>query len=133
MADAHDPRRAVQVDADVAVVPHEWLARVHAEADADGALGERLLRLGGRLDGIHGTREDGEQRVALAVDDGAVVSGHRVVQDSPVRLERLRVRLRPELVQQGRRTLDVREHHGHRALGQPARPQRRRSHGFVLA
>ena len=118
-----DPRRAVDVDADVALVGHDRLAGVDAHADADRAVLERVPRFGGRRDGVGGARKRDEEGVALGVDLDARVPGERVPQGAPVLGEQIGV-ARPVLLEEPRRALDVREEKGDgaaRELAQPAR------------
>ena len=73
-ARGRDPRRAVDVHADVALVGHERLAGVDAHPDPDRPGFERPLRLGRGGDGVGRPRERDEKRVALRVHLDAVVS-----------------------------------------------------------
>ncbi len=106
-----DPRRAVDVDADVAFFGHDRLARVHAHADPDEAVREHLLRLGGRRDGVGGSWERDEEGVTLRVDLDARVAREGIPQRAPMIGEELDVS-RPVLAQESRRALDVREEEG---------------------
>ena len=56
--------------------------------------------------------EHEEERVTLRVHLDAALGGEDLAKHPPVLCQRLRVRLRPELVQQPRRPLDVREQEG---------------------
>ena len=72
-------------------------------------------RLGQRLTQLKSARRGGEgeeEGVSLRVHLDAVVRGARLSDDSPVLGECFRVRLCAELVQQPRRSLNVREEEG---------------------
>ena len=108
-----DPRRAVDVDPDVALVGHDRLARVEPHADADRPVAERRLPVGGGGDRVGGARERDEERVALRVHLDAAVPRESLAQHTAVLAQQLRVAL-AVLVQQPRRALDVREQERHR-------------------
>ena len=103
-----DPRRAVDVDPDVALVRHDRLAGVDAHAHADRARLERVARVGGRGHGVRCARERDEERVALRVDLDAVVSRERISQGAAVLGEELGV-AGSVLLEKPRRALDVGE------------------------
>jgi spore coat polysaccharide biosynthesis protein SpsF (cytidylyltransferase family) len=67
-----------------------------------------MLPCRGRRDGIGGASERIEERIALRIDLDAPVTVKRVTQDAPMLEEHFCVRV-AELVQQPRRSLDVRE------------------------
>ena len=117
-----DPRRAVDVDPDVALVGHDRLARVEPHADADRSVAERRLPVGGGGDRVGCARERDEERVALRVHLDAAVPRKRLPQHTTVLAQQLRVAL-AVLVQQPRRALDVREEERHcpagKSLGTP--------------
>jgi hypothetical protein len=73
------------------------------------------LALVGGVDRLGSRRERVKEGVPLCVDLHAAVPGERPPQQPPVLGERLLVRLRAQLVQQARRTLDVGEQEGDRA------------------
>ena len=106
-----DPGGAVDVDADVALAGEERLAGMESHPDVDRAAPERLLTLGRRLDRIGRAREHDEECVALRAELGAVVAGESLTEDTTVFRQRLRIGI-AELVQQLRRSLDVREEEG---------------------
>ena len=70
------------------------------------------MALAGGLDRLGRGRERIEERVPLRVDLDAAAPRERLPQQPPVLGERLVVRLRAQLVQQARRTLDVGEEQG---------------------
>ena len=78
-----DPCAAVEVDPDVAVLSPLGLARVHPHphlelvAVGPGGRGKRLLRVPRGAEGIVGTVEGREERVALGVDLDAAVRRDR--------------------------------------------------------
>ena len=114
MAGPADPRGAVDVEPVVRVVGEDGPARVHAHADLHGcplgpvARGERALCC--ERGGERGTRigEGDEELVGAAVDLVAVRLRDRLADQPPVLREDLRV-LVAELLDEGRRALDVRE------------------------
>ena len=79
----------------------------HADVDRAGC--ERVPPVEGRIHRLAGGRERYEERVALRVDLDAAVGGERRAKRAAVLGQCLRVRLRPERVEQPRRPLDVRE------------------------
>ena len=107
-----DPRRAVDVHPDVALVGHDRLARVEPHPDADRPVAERRLPVGGGGERVGGAREGDEERVALRVHLDAAVPRKGVAQHAAVLAQQLRVAL-AVLVQQPRRALDVREEERH--------------------
>ncbi len=114
-----DPRRAVDVLADVALVGDVRSAGVHAHPEPDRALAEVLDDPRSRPYRSRSGREGEEERVALGVDLHPVVRGGRGPHQPPVLEQRRGVRLGPELVQQPRRALDVGEQERHRPRRQP--------------
>jgi hypothetical protein len=62
-----------------------------------------------RCDGVGCRPESDEERVALGVDDASVVRGDRCPQKASVLGESLVVPVAAELLEEGRRALDVRE------------------------
>ena len=106
-------RRAVNVDADVALLGCDRLARVEPHAHSDRAAAERRLPVGGGRDRIGGARERHEERVALRVDLDAAVPRESLPQHTTVLAQQLRV-THAMLVQQPRRPLDIRKQERHR-------------------
>jgi len=109
--DRGDPRRAVDVDPDVALLGDERLPRVDAHANADRPLDECGLRLTGRYERVSRPREGDEEGVALSVDLDAAAPLERLAQRPSVIGERIRVGV-AQLVEQLRRALDVGEEEG---------------------
>jgi hypothetical protein len=72
-----DPRRAMDVDADVALVGQLRLTGVDPHANADRAAAERLASGGCRRDRVGCSRQGDEEGVALGVDLDAVVPAKR--------------------------------------------------------
>jgi hypothetical protein len=87
---------------------------VHAHPHPHPPAGETRLRLGGRRERARRRRKRDEKRIALRVDLDAPVPLDRFSNRHPVRVERGRVRLGAELVEQPRRALDVGEEERHR-------------------
>ena len=106
---SRDPRRSVDVEADVVVVRHERLARVQAHANTDRRRRKARLCLSGTGDGVARGREHAEERISLRVDLDTAMGSKRPAQEGAVIGERLRVLLLPELVQQFGRTLHIGE------------------------
>ena len=123
VAGRHDPRRAVHVDADVRRRRRQRLTRMNAhphpqvEPFRPRLAGERPLRLRRRGGRALGPRIRDEERVARAIDLVPVVVRERSSQQPTVRVERLRIPLSTELVQEASRPLDVGEYQRHRAGG----------------
>ena len=65
---SRDPRRAVDVEAHIALVGQDRLAGVDPHPHTDRAARERVARLNSCCDGIGSAREGEEERVALGVD-----------------------------------------------------------------
>jgi hypothetical protein len=84
----------------------------HAHAERPGR--KSLECSAGRPQGARRGREGNEEGIALRVDLDALARRERLTQSAAMFLQRLRVLLGPELVQQLRRTLDVREEERHR-------------------
>ncbi len=74
-----------------------------------------VLRRARGVGGAGRSRERDEEGVALRVDLDTAVCSEGVPQESAMLGERLRVRVRPEPVQQSRRSLDVGEEERDRA------------------
>ena len=120
MPGRRDPRRPMHVDTDVPLLGDERRPRVDADPDADRPAGERLRQLGRRRQRSRRGREGDEERIALRVHLDPVVRVERRAQLPPVLGERSGIRLRPKLVQESRRPLDIREQERDRAAGQLA-------------
>ena len=114
-----DPRRAVDVDPDVALVGHDRLARVEPHPHADRPAAERSLPVGGGRDRVGGARERDEERVPLRVHLDTAVPRKGLPQDAAVLAQQLRVAV-AVLLQQSRRALDVGEEEGHCSAGKIA-------------
>ena len=115
-----DPRTEMDVLADVTLPRQKRLAGVQPHSDPDqtrlepdirrGRSGDRRPRIGERV----------EERITLRVHLDTALGGEDLAKHSPMLCQRLRVRLRPELVQQPRRPLDVREQEGDGRAREPA-------------
>ena len=138
MSACGDSRGAMHVLADVPLVRQERRAGVQTDAHADRPAHERADGVGRGSEGSGCGREGDEERVSLRVDLDSAVRTERVAQHSPVLGEYLRIALRPELVQEPGRPLDVREEKRDRAgrevrLGcLPAAAAATRRHGTSL-
>ena len=121
-----DPCRAMDVDAHVALVGQQRLARVEAHADADRACGERRLTLARGRERIGRPGESDEEGVALSVDLDAAVASEGVAKHAPVLGQCVGVGV-AELVQQLRRALDVGEEKRDGAARKVAHPVKDRA------
>jgi hypothetical protein len=107
VAGGGDPRGAMNVDADVALVREQRLARVDAHAHADRPA-QGCLSFPGGLERVLRTCKSDEEGIALRVDLDATVSRERLAERAAVLRQHLGVAV-AELTQQARRSLDVRE------------------------
>ena len=110
---AHDPSRLVHVRPDVLGRIEHRLARMHTDPDPHRPVGKRRHRLRHRRYRFRRRRERVEQAVARVINLVARVRTERLPQSAAVVGQRLLISLGAELVQQRRRTLDVREHERH--------------------
>src|SRR5207253_10967070 len=108
---SRDPRRAVNVDADVVALAQLGLACVQSHPDADRTARERLLTGTSSRERVTCAAEGHEERVALRTERDAAVTAERLPQNTPMLRQDVRVRV-AELVQHARRALDVREQEG---------------------
>jgi len=102
----------MDVDAHVAAVGEERRPRVQAHARTDGTGPERLGQLGGGGESGGRSCKRDEERVALRIDLHPVVTGTCLADDLPVRGKCAGIDLRPQLLQELRRPLDVGEEEG---------------------
>jgi hypothetical protein len=115
-----DPRGLVDGESDVPLAALRGLARVEADPDPHDAVLRPFVPVQRALSCHRGrnrgrrAREDGEERVALAVDLDPVVLGERAAEQLVVPREDLAVAIAPELLQEPGRPLDVREEKGDR-------------------
>jgi hypothetical protein len=108
-----DPRTAMHIDADIALVRKRGLAGVDPHSHSHGPTRKGVLRFTRCGDCARGMCEGGEQRVALSVDLDPIVLGDSGSQNSPVIREDVCIG-RPEIVEQTGGSFDVREEEGHR-------------------
>src|SRR2546423_1401679 len=101
----------MDVDANVALVAEHGLTGVQTHAHTDGPALERVASLGGRGQRFRGLRKRDEERVALSIDLYPTVPLECMTERPPMLAEHLGVAA-AELVQQLRRTFDVREQEG---------------------
>src|SRR2546423_14095427 len=109
----------MDVNAHVALLGDERLARVEPDPHADGAAVESALRVSCGSDRIGRAREGHEEGVALRVDLDTSVALKRLTQQPPVLGEDARVTV-TKLGEQPRRALDVGDEEGDRPAGQVA-------------
>jgi hypothetical protein len=111
-----DPRRQVDVRADVALPAAVRAPRVQAHPHPDRAGGQCLLAVAGGRERRGRGRERVEEGVSLGVDLHAATPSERRPQQPPVLGERLLVGLCAQLVQQAGGALDVGEEQGDAAV-----------------
>ena len=99
MTGGGDARGAMDVAADVALVGEQRRAGMQADPHLDLPGGERLRHLGGSRERTRRRGEREEEGVSLGVDLDAAVASAGLADHASVLGERLRVRLRAELVQ----------------------------------
>ena len=119
VADRRDPRAAVNVHADVALLRQLWLAGMQPHADANRRRGERRLAGRRRRRRVRRACERVEERVALRVDLDAAVRGERLAQQAAVLGEQVGVRV-AVLGEELGRALHVGEEQRDRAGGELA-------------
>jgi len=113
VTDRRYPRAKMDILAHIPLADDVRPAGVQPDTHFDRPLRELALDFGRGRDRRGCAREGHEERIALRVHLDAAVPGAALADDAPVLEERVRVRLRPELVQQPRRALDVGEQEGH--------------------
>jgi hypothetical protein len=118
MPGCSDPGRQMDVDPEVALFGQMRWAGVHADAHLDRTIGEGGRGFACCLDGTLGRGEGDEEAVALGADLDSAVRQERVAHDAPMVIDHAHVLLRPQLVEELGRALDVAEEEGHRAGGQ---------------
>ena len=91
MPRCRDPRRAVDVHPDIALVGDERLARVQAHAHPHRARRERSVPVGRSRECVRGFRERDKERVALRVDLDAAMPRERVAEHAAMLGERIGV------------------------------------------
>src|SRR5207244_3750585 len=119
-----DPRSAVHVDADVAVLREQRLSGVQTHPNAHRAAVECITSLHGGGESVFGAVEGDEERVALGVHLDTTVLCESVSKRASVLGQSARVVV-AELLEQTCRSLDVREEEGDRPGGQLA-------HGSIM-
>ena len=115
-----DPRRVMDVQADVLVAHQGRLARMKADPDpyrgavGPGMLGKGALRAGRGLASVHRAREYTEERISFGAELPSLVAPKCISQHLVMDHLQLHV-LFAELLHQPRRPLDVGEEEGHGA------------------
>ena len=117
-----DPRGAVHVLSDVALVGEQGRPGVQADPHLDRPGASAAVSLGRGRERTRRGREGDEEGVALGVDLDPAVARAGLAHHPPVLGQRLRVGLGAELVQEPRRALDVGEEEGDGA-GREIAPQ----------
>jgi hypothetical protein len=106
MARRREPRGAVNIRSDIALLRQQRRAGVEAHPYRQRDL---LLRLTRRSECTGGGREGDEKRISLRINLNAALPLERLPQDSPMFGQPRCVLRLPDLVQEPRRTLNVRE------------------------
>ena len=114
----------MDVDPDVAVSGHSRGSGMQAHPHRDRPRRERPLPHPGRGGGPSSGREGDEERIPLGIDLHTSLGDERVPQHATVIGQRLGIARRPELPQQARRPLDIREQERHRSPGKVMPHQR---------
>src|SRR5919108_5320068 len=91
VAGSGDPRGAVDVDPDVALVGQGRLAGVHSHAHANPPFGERVARRGRCGERIGSLRERDEKRIPLCVDLDPAVALKSFAQTPAMLSQHLRI------------------------------------------
>ena len=120
MPDGGDPRGAMDVDPDVALVGDQRLAGMDPHPNPNRPA-ERGLAVGRSGQRVAGPRERHEEGIALRVDLDATVPLEGVADDAPVLGKRVRVGV-AEVVEQAGGPLDVGEEEGDGAAGELSHP-----------
>ena len=107
-----DPRRQMDVLADIALPTDVRAPGMHAHAHADRTGRQRPLGLAGGLDRLGRRRERNEERVPLSVDFDAAPRSARLADDATMLGERVGICLCAELAQKPRRSFYVGEEEG---------------------
>ena len=122
---AHDPRRTVDVEADIPLFRHDRLARVDPDSNPYRSLREPGLNVCRRGNRVARAGERDEERVALRVHFEPAVARECVADHAAVLRQYVGVAL-PELVKQARGALDI----GEEECDGPAR---RLGHALMIA
>jgi hypothetical protein len=107
VAGSGDPRRAVHVQADITLGRHARLAGLQPHPHGNAPTLQRSLTLRRRSNSVRRAVEPDEERVALRLHLDTAVAGERRTKQTTVLRKRSGV-TGAELLQQARRTLDVR-------------------------
>ena len=101
----------MNINADVAFLGEDRLARVEAHPHTHRPSAQRNLRFLRGRDRIRGTSKGHEEGISLRVDLDAAVARNRVPEQAPVLGQHLCIPV-PQLMQEPRRALDVGEEKG---------------------
>jgi hypothetical protein len=124
MTDSGDSGRAVDVDANVALLGEQRLSGVDAYADTDWSVVQCVLCATCGRESVSRAGERDEEGIALRVDLDATVRREHLAQQTPVLPEKVGVRV-AEFAQQSSRALDIREK-------ERDGPARQLAHGFIM-
>ena len=132
MPGRHDPRRAVHIHADILRRHRQRLTGMHTHPHPQHTLLRPLhrrqapLRLTCGRNRLARRLERNQERITLFVDLIAAMPRERLPQQPPMQGERFREPLRPQPLQQQRRSLHIREQQRHR-------PRRLHHHQTTIA
>ena len=110
MRGSRDPRRPVHLQPHIPRLVHRHLTRVHPHPHTKRRRLQRDLRRRRSRERIRRTRERDEERVPRRVDLGSAMRDPRGSTGTVMLGQQLRVAVVPDLLEQQRRPLDVREH-----------------------
>ena len=112
VAAGSDPGRAVDVDTDVPLVGDVRRPGMDPDPHPDRAGRQTGDRVSGRAERPRPCRKGNEEGIALRVDLDSPLRGKGLAHDPPMLRQCLPISLRPQLVQQPRRALNVGEEKG---------------------
>jgi hypothetical protein len=111
-AGRRNPGSTMDVDADVTLAGEERRTRVQTDAHTNQTGIECVGQFSGGSDGFRRRRKCHEEGLALGIDLHSIVTGTCLADDLPVRGKCTGIDLRPQLVQELGRPLDVGEEEG---------------------
>jgi hypothetical protein len=84
MARRGDPRCPMHVQPDIALVSHDWLARMDTHAHPNVTVSDRALRVFSGSDRVRRAREHNKESVSLCIDLDATMTSEGVTQVRPM-------------------------------------------------
>ena len=121
VARCRDPCGTMNIHTHVAAIRKKWRTRVQSDPYANRPRCKLLGQLIRRSECCRGRLEREEERIALGIDFGTVVTGAGGPYHSPVGRQDIRVFLCTQLMEELRRTLHVGEQEGDSAEGRSFR------------